>query len=97
MSGVTLGHQRLAVIDVSPLGHHPMRSGDGRYVITFNGEIYNFRYVQSDLQAQGLRFRSQSDTEVLLEGYALWGEAVLKRQERHRVHVYVAHGAGDRL
>lgn len=76
---VTFGHKRLAVIDVSPLGHQPMLSRDGRYTITFNGEIYNFAEVRSELKSHGATFRSQSDTEVLLEGFACWGPAVLDR------------------
>ncbi len=79
VEGISLGHKRLAVIDVSPAGHQPMRSADRRHVLTFNGEIYNFREVRQELEAAGVRFRSSSDTEVLLEGYALWGEAVLDR------------------
>src|SRR5690554_337214 len=77
--GPTLGHQRLAIIDASPLGHQPMCSGDGRYVIAFNGEIYNFRELRAELESRGTRFRSRSDTEVLLEGYGVWGEDVLER------------------
>lgn len=76
---ITFGHRRLAVIDISPLGHQPMRSSDGRYVLTFNGEIYNFQDVRSELAASGVAFRSRSDTEVLVEGFARWGEGVLDR------------------
>lgn len=78
-SALSLGHQRLAVIDLSSTGHQPMRSHDGRYVISFNGEIYNHKEVRADLEAQGLRLRSSSDTEVLLEGFARWGNAVLDK------------------
>lgn len=70
--GLGLGHARLAVIDLSPLGHQPMASLCGRYVIAFNGEIYNYRELRSELEAAGESFRSHSDTEVLL--------ALLRRQ-----------------
>ncbi len=76
---VGFGHRRLAIVDLSPLGHQPMLTPDGRFVITFNGEIYNFRALRSELEAAGRRFRTQSDTEVLLEGYAEWGLALFDR------------------
>ena len=69
---VLLGAQRLAIIDLSPLGHQPMVSDDGRDAIVFNGEIYNFRELRRELAATG-PFRSQTDTEVLLRGYRAWG------------------------
>lgn len=68
--GVSLGHTRLAVIDPSPLGRQPMASADGRFVLAFNGEIYNHRTVRKDLST---RFRGDSDTEVLVEAIASWG------------------------
>ncbi len=70
---VGLGHRRLSVIDVSPTGHQPMFSADGRYVLVYNGEIYNFREIRQLLDGSGRRWRSQSDTEVILEAYARWG------------------------
>lgn len=70
---IGLGHRRLAIIDLSPAGHQPMVSSDHRYVITYNGEIYNYRELRADLEAEGFRFRSQSDTEVLLNSIAAWG------------------------
>lgn len=76
---VGLGHARLAVIDLSPSASQPMASGDGTLHVTFNGEIYNYRLVRRDLEAAGYRFRTQSDTEVLLNGYDKWGEDVLAR------------------
>ena len=75
---VVLGHRRLAVIDVSPAGHQPMLSEDGRYAIVFNGEIYNYRELRHELQLQGFQFHSDSDTEVLLIAYKAWGEACLE-------------------
>jgi asparagine synthase (glutamine-hydrolysing) len=76
---VGFGHRRLAIVDLSPLGHQPMLSADGRYAITFNGEIYNFRDLRRELEASGHRFQSSSDTEVLLHGYREWGLALLER------------------
>ena len=78
--GVALGQRRLAIIDLSPGGAQPMHSADRRYVITFNGEIYNYRDIRRELQAAGHPMRSDSDTEVLLEACALWGvEAAIER------------------
>jgi asparagine synthase (glutamine-hydrolysing) len=77
--GVGLAHRRLAIIDLSPAGAQPMVSADGAIVITFNGEIYNFRELRAELEAQGRSFRSHSDTEVLLELYLQYGEAALLR------------------
>lgn len=76
---VALGHRRLAVIDLSPGGHQPMISADGRYVITFNGEIYNFPELRAELETLGHRFRSKTDTEVILAAFASWGKACLSR------------------
>ena len=78
--GVALGQRRLAIIDLSPGGAQPMHSADRRFVITFNGEIYNYRDIRGELQAAGHPMRSDSDTEVLLEACALWGvEAAIER------------------
>jgi asparagine synthase (glutamine-hydrolysing) len=71
--GVALASRRLAVIDLSPLGHQPMVGGDGRLVLTYNGEIYNFMKIRKTLEDLGCRFRGHSDTEVLLEAIAQWG------------------------
>src|SRR5262245_26693134 len=71
--GVVLGQRRLAIIDLSPGGVQPMHSADRRYVMTFNGEIYNYRDIRRELQAAGRSMRSESDTEVLLESWGLWG------------------------
>jgi len=76
---VVLGHARLSIIDLSALGHQPMASEDGRYVIVFNGEIYNHREIRLDLASRGVRFVSDSDTEVLLAAYQVWGQDCLAR------------------
>lgn len=70
---VMLGHARLAIQDLSPLGHQPMLRDGGRYAIVFNGEIYNFKALRSELQELGHVFRSTGDTEVVLAAYEEWG------------------------
>jgi asparagine synthase (glutamine-hydrolysing) len=70
---VGLGHRRLAIIDLSSAGHQPMQTPDGRYVVSYNGEIYNFQELRTELEALGRRFRSRTDTEVLLNALAEWG------------------------
>lgn len=72
-AGVSLAHRRLAVIDLSPTGSQPMTSRGGRYVLAFNGEIYNHQLLRTRLEDRGARFRGRSDTEVLLEWVAEWG------------------------
>ena len=76
-AGMALGHRRLSIIDLSPTGHQPMLSADGRFVITYNGEIYNYREIAAEL---AMSFRGTSDTEVLVEAIARYGiEGALKR------------------
>ncbi|RME33050.1 MAG: asparagine synthase (glutamine-hydrolyzing) [Gammaproteobacteria bacterium] len=72
-AGIALGHRRLAILDLSSAGDQPMVSADGRYVLAFNGEIYNHHELRGELEAAGHRFRGHSDTESLLEGIAAWG------------------------
>ncbi|HEX3560916.1 MAG TPA: asparagine synthase (glutamine-hydrolyzing) [Pyrinomonadaceae bacterium] len=67
------GHRRLAIIDTSSAGHQPMSSADGRYVVTFNGEIYNYRELRRRLASLGHEFQTDTDTEVLLKAFAQWG------------------------
>lgn len=78
-AGVGLGHARLSILDLSPLGHQPMLGVDGAVALVFNGEIYNFRELRADLEAKGYGFRGHSDTEVLLNLYLAEGEAMLPR------------------
>jgi asparagine synthase (glutamine-hydrolysing) len=78
-ASVALGHRRLSIIDVSAGGHQPMASPDGRFHIVYNGEIYNYRELRAELEAAGVRFRSRSDTEVLLAAYARWGAQCVAR------------------
>lgn len=74
-----MGHRRLAVIDLSPLAHQPMGDPDGRRWVVYNGEIYNFRELRSELERLGHRFSSASDTEVVLHAYIQWGENCFAR------------------
>lgn len=76
---VGLGHRRLSIIDLSPAGHQPMISADHRYVLTYNGEIYNYRELRTDLESKGYRFRSKTDSEVVLHALAEWGTDALLR------------------
>jgi asparagine synthase (glutamine-hydrolysing) len=100
--GVYLGHRRLSIIDLTT-GDQPMQSWDGRYVIVFNGEIYNFPELRELLRARGATFRTRSDTEVILEAYREWGPAVVERL--HGMFAFViwdrrlglAFGARDRI
>jgi asparagine synthase (glutamine-hydrolysing) len=74
-AGLGLGHRRLSILDLTDSGHQPMSYGDGKYWITYNGEIYNFIELRKELEGLGHRFRSESDTEIILSAYAQWGEA----------------------
>lgn len=78
-NNIGLGHRRLSILDLSPLGNQPMFSSDDRYVIVFNGEIYNFLELRPELESKGFSFRSHCDTEVLLNMYIAYGEAMLDK------------------
>ena len=78
-SFIGLGHRRLAIIDLSPAGHQPMVSKDGQYILSYNGEIYNFQELRVELEALGYHFRSRTDSEVVLYAYAEWGEHCVDR------------------
>jgi asparagine synthase (glutamine-hydrolysing) len=74
---VVFGHRRLSILDLSPCGHQPMSYSDGRYWITFNGEVYNYKELRSELTKLGYHFHSESDTEVILAAYVEWGTGCL--------------------
>jgi asparagine synthase (glutamine-hydrolysing) len=78
-SRVALGHRRLSVVDLTGHGHQPMVTADGRYWIVYNGEIYNHREIAGELSRDGVHLHGRSDTEVLLNAFARWGEACLSR------------------
>lgn len=77
--GVGLGHRRLAIIDLSVAGHQPMATEDGRFVLVYNGEIYNFQELRVELEALGHRFHSRTDSEVVLKSLVQWGPDALNR------------------
>ena len=79
-AGIALGHRRLAIVDLSPTGHQPMQSRCGRFVLSYNGEVYNHTELRRDLQVAGKEFDGTSDTEVIVEGFAAWGvQATVER------------------
>jgi asparagine synthase (glutamine-hydrolysing) len=80
-NGCGLGHRRLSILDLSPSGHQPMSSANDRYMIVFNGEIYNFQELKKQLSDLQINWKSNSDTEVLLEGWAHWGADLLDKIE----------------
>lgn len=77
--GMALGHTRLSILDLSPLGHQPMVSDDGRFVVVFNGEIYNFAEIRKQLGSAGHSFTGSGDTEVMLHAFREWGSDAVKK------------------
>jgi len=77
--GLRFGHRRLALIDLSSRGHQPMQTSGKAFIVTFNGEIYNFREIKAELSALGYQFHSGSDTEVILAAYQIWGISSFKK------------------
>ena len=77
--GLALGHRRLAIIDLSPAGHQPMSNEAGDILIVFNGEIFNFAEIRAELEGKGYVFRTHTDTEVIIHGWAEWGPHVIDR------------------
>ena len=78
-NGIGLGHRRLAILDLTRAGHQPMHAGDETLVISYNGEIYNWRDLRDELRQRGATFRSNTDTEVVLEAYRAWGDRCVER------------------
>jgi asparagine synthase (glutamine-hydrolysing) len=79
-NGIALGHRRPSILDATSLGHQPMESASGRYLIVYNGEIYNFWEIRSKLDGRNIQWRGHSDTEVLLAAIDVWGlEAAVRR------------------
>lgn len=76
---IGLGHRRLTIVDLSSAGHQPMINHQNRFVISYNGEIYNYRELKEQLTSEGVSFKSSTDTEVLLEGFAKWGPSILDK------------------
>lgn len=76
---IGFGHRRLAIVDLSSQAHQPMATEDGRFLLTFNGEIHNYLELRAALESKGIRFRSESDTEVVLEAWRAWGPACLPK------------------
>ena len=78
-ANLAMGHRRLSIIDLSPAGHQPMCTGDQRYWVVYNGEIYNYIELRDELKKFGYQFYTNSDTEVLLNSYDLWGSDAINR------------------
>ena len=72
-NNIGFGHRRLKIIDLSDESNQPMVSQNGRYVITYNGEIYNYKHIRNELKNKGVNFKTKSDTEVILEMFSMYG------------------------
>src|SRR5512139_4103963 len=77
--GIGLAHNRLSIIDLSKAGHQPMISEDGKTILVYNGELYNFQELRKELEALGHKFISKTDSEVILHSFMQWGKACLDR------------------
>ena len=95
--GVALVFRRLSILDPTPRSDQPMTDASGQVTLIFNGEIYNFRELRAQLEAVGVRFRTTGDTEVILQGYLTWGEAVLDRLEGMYAFILLDRRAGEVL
>jgi asparagine synthase (glutamine-hydrolysing) len=78
-SFIGFGHRRLAILDLSPLGHQPMQNDDGNLIIIYNGEVYNYMNIRIELESLGYKFHSRTDTEVILKAYQHWGESCVNK------------------
>ena len=98
-AAIGFGHRRLSIIDLSPLGHQPMYSKNGRWSIVFNGEIYNYKEIQTELIQIGYEFASNSDTEVILNAFDCWGKQAVHKfigmfafalydMKEQKIHIY---------
>ena len=77
---VGLAHRRLSIIDLSEAGHQPMSTSDKRFTIVHNGEVYNYKEIRKILESKGYKFKSNTDTEVILYSYAEWGPGCLEKR-----------------
>jgi asparagine synthase (glutamine-hydrolysing) len=89
------GQRRLSIIDLSAAGHQPMLSQDGRVAITFNGEIYNYQELRAELEGHGVRFRTQTDTEVLIESVRAWGDRAFQKMDGMYAFALFDEATGD--
>ena len=92
---VGLSHRRLSILDLSPAGAQPMFSADGSRILSFNGEVYNFREIRAELEGKGHAFRGGSDTEVMLASFREWGvDAAVRQRIPHRAQHSLARPGG---
>ncbi|MBT0584939.1 asparagine synthase (glutamine-hydrolyzing) [Alteromonas oceanisediminis] len=96
-NNVSFGHRRLTILDLSSSGHQPMSSHDGRYILTYNGEVYNFRELRAELEGVGVKFRSNCDSEVVLYSLIHWGHHAVKRFNGMFAFCFFDRQTGDTL